>query len=277
MEKKHSDIIQECRNEIQLLDNKTKKTVLQEIFSSIDNTTLNGCDSELSVEDFCKTTLSYIIPSLDRGIHVSSICVYPRFVSLVKKKIRGSGIGVASVAGGFPAGQTPLAVKLAEIKYAVDQGSDEIDFVINRGDFLLKKYNAVANEVSEAKKVCGSDVKLKVIIETGELQTPDNIYKASMISLESGADFIKTSTGKIPVGATPEAVYYMLSAMKEFKKNTKKQVGFKAAGGISDISDAMLYYFMTKKILNLNIVSNQDFRIGTSRLTGQMFKYLTNQ
>ncbi|MBQ3949814.1 MAG: deoxyribose-phosphate aldolase, partial [Bacteroidales bacterium] len=215
--------------------------MLSEVFTCIDNTTLNGSDSQLSVETFCRATREMYLTD-GKQSHVASVCVYPRFVGVAKKELENSGINVASVAGGFPAGQTPQHIKTEEVKYVVEEGADEVDFVINRGDFLTGNTKAVFDEVAAAKEVCGNSALLKVIIETGELQTPENVYNASRLVLDAGADFVKTSTGKIPVGATPEAAYVMLLAMRDYIKISKKTVGFKAAGGISNPSDALIYY-----------------------------------
>lgn len=250
-----------------------RRKVLCRVFTCIDNTTLNGSDSVLSVTEFCRNTLEMRVD----GLTVASVCVYPCFVGIAKRQLEGSGIKVAAVAGGFPAGQIPQRLKSDEVRYVVDEGADEVDFVINRGNFIMGATSAVFDEIAAAKEACGKDILLKVIIETGELQSPENIYSASMLALEAGADFVKTSTGKISVGATPEAAYCMLSAVGDFMKKTKKKVGFKAAGGISNPSDAILYYMMYKKILAKEGINNQDFRIGASRLTSQLHKILTNE
>lgn len=247
--------------------------LLCNVFSCIDNTTLNGSDSVASVTEFCHNTLGMKVGNLT----VASVCVYPCFVGVSKKQLAGSGIKVAAVAGGFPAGQIPQRLKTEEVKFVVEEGADEVDFVIKRGNFLMGDTRAVFDEVAAAKEVCGKDVLLKVIIETGELQTSENIYAASMLAMEAGADFVKTSTGKIGVGATPEAAYTMLSAVRDFVKKSKRKVGFKAAGGISNPSDALLYYMMYKKILGKEEINNQEFRIGASRLTSQLHKNLTNE
>ncbi|MBP5515406.1 MAG: deoxyribose-phosphate aldolase [Bacteroidales bacterium] len=244
---------------------------LTTLFSCIDNTTLSGTDSVESVAAFCKATAAMQTIEVP---HVASVCVYPLFVETAKKSLAGTSIRVASVAGGFPAGQIPLNLKLDEIRYAIDSGADEIDFVINRGRFLQGGENHLFDEVAAAKEAC-KDHTLKVIIETGELVDAGHIYSASMVSLNAGADFIKTSTGKIPVGATPFAAYTMLCALRDFIKNNKKEVGFKAAGGISTPSDALFYYNLAEKILKDKNITNQNFRIGASRLTAKMFKILT--
>ncbi len=251
-----------------------RKELLGEVFTCIDNTTLNGADSRLSVEAFCRATRGMCLAD-GKERHVASVCVYPCFAGVAKKELEGSGIRVASVAGGFPAGQTPQRIKTEEVRCAVAEGAEEVDFVINRGYFLTGDTQAVFDEVAAAKEACGNDALLKVIIETGELQSPENIYKASMLVLEAGADFVKTSTGKIPVGATPEAAYIMLTAVQNYIKISKKAVGFKAAGGISNPSDALVFYLLHKKIFEGKTTNNQNFRIGASRLTSHLFKFLS--
>lgn len=266
--------IAEVEAAIGKLSDSERKAKLSEVFTCIDNTTLNGSDSQLSVEAFCRATREMYLTD-GKQSHVASVCVYPRFVGVAKKELENSGIKVASVAGGFPAGHTPQRIKTEEVKYVVEEGADEVDFVINRGDFLTGNTTVVFDEVAEAKEVCGNSALLKVIIETGELQTPENVYNASRLVLDAGADFVKTSTGKIPVGATPEAAYVMLLAVRDYIKISKKTVGFKAAGGISNPSDALIYYLLHKKILGKEITNNQNFRIGASRLTSQLFKFLS--
>ena len=201
---------------------------------------------------------------------VAAICVYPTFASLVKKELKGTGINTACVAGAFPSGQSPLHVKLAEIDYAIEQGADEIDMVISRGAMLQGDYQQVYDEIAAIRELC-CNVHLKVILETGELQTPDLIYRASKMAIDAGADFIKTSTGKISVGATYQAAYVMLTAIAENLKETKKMVGFKAAGGVSTVEQAIAYAQMFKKIVGEKYFSNQWFRIGTSRLTEKIY------
>ena len=244
---------------------------LKNLFNCIDNTTLGGTDSTKSVEKFCAETVKMCNENIG---HVASVCVYPKHVATAKNVLKGTPVRVASVAGGFPAGQLPPHLKIEEVRYAVEQGADEIDYVINRGDFLSGNENLVFEEVSTAKKVCGNSL-LKVIIETGELESMDNIYRASMLVMQAGADFIKTSTGKIAVGATIEAANVMLSAIADFQKKYKKLIGFKAAGGISTVEQALSYMQLAEKLYGTKNINKQYFRIGTSRLTQQIFKNLT--
>ncbi len=243
------------------------KELALRVFSCIDNTTLNGTDNEAQVEAFCQHTLDL------SPLRVAAVGVYPRFVAVARKTLAGSGIRVASVAGAFPHGQLPIALKVEEVKYAVGEGADEIDMVLSRGALLAGEDNLVSDEVSLMKEACQGRT-LKVILETGEF-SPTLIAKASQLSIDGGADFIKTSTGKIAVGATLEAAEIMLTVINENVKKGKKRVGFKAAGGISTPEEALAYAEMAKKIMGDDFVNNQTFRIGASRLTDRLFAILT--
>ena len=242
------------------------KELARRVFSCIDNTTLNGTDNEAHVEAFCRHTM-------EMGA-VAAVCVYLRFVAVAKKTLADSGIRVASVAGAFPHGQLPIALKMEEVKYAVNEGADEIDMVLSRGALLAGEDNLVRDEVALMKEACQGKT-LKVILETGELPSPTLIAKASQLAIDGGADFIKTSTGKIGVGATLEAAEVMLNVINENVKKSKKWVGFKAAGGISTPEEALAYAEMAKKILGDDYINNQKFRIGASRLTDRLFAILT--
>jgi len=242
------------------------KELARRVFSCIDNTTLNGTDNEAHVESFCRHTME-----LGR---VAAVCVYPRFVSVAKRVLDNSGIMVASVAGAFPHGQLPINLKVEEVKYAIGEGADEIDMVLSRGALLAGEDNIVRDEVTMMKEACQGKT-LKVILETGELPSPTLIRKASTLAIEGGADFIKTSTGKIGVGATLEAAEVMLKCIADSVKINKKMVGFKAAGGISTPEEAMAYAEMAKKILGEEYINNQSFRIGASRLTDRLYSILT--
>ena len=237
------------------------------VFSCIDNTTLGDTDSVQSVEAFCRHTLNF-------SLTVAAVCVYPRFVATAAKVLEGSGIKVASVAGAFPHGQLPLKLKVEEVRYAVGEGADEVDIVINRGLLLQGEENAVRDEVAAMKEACG-DRTLKVILETGELPTPELIRQASLLAIEGGADFIKTSTGKSGQGATLEAAEVMLNVIKNCVKINKKLVGFKAAGGIRTPGEAMAYAELAKKVIGDDYINNQMFRIGASRLTDSLYSLLT--
>lgn len=243
------------------------------IFSCIDNTTLEGADTHQKVDQLCMRSLQ--MTDRSKGIPtVAAVCVYPVFVRQAKHLLEGSGIKVASVAGAFPAGQSPIEIKLAEVRYALNEGADEIDMVISRGSLLEGNDQKVKDEVAAIKEACG-DRHLKAILETGELQNSDNIYRASMLAMQGGADFIKTSTGKIAVSATPESAQTMLQAIVDFEKTSSRKIGFKAAGGISTPDQALEYYNLTFRMMGHERANNQYFRIGASRLTNRIFELLT--
>ena len=243
---------------------------LNKIFSCIDNTSLGGADTQATITNLCLQSVSMQSNTVP---HVAAVCVYPVFVRHAKKMLESKGIRVASVACAFPAGQSPIEVKLHEVRYALDEGADEIDMVLSRGAFLEGKRQQCFDEIAAIKEACGNRL-LKVILETGELHHPETIYDASMLAMEAGADFIKTSTGKIGVGATQEAAQMMLKAIADFHKISKKWVGFKAAGGISTPEDALIYYREAVKVYGFQNISYQNFRIGASRLTEKLFALL---
>lgn len=248
---------------------------LKLILSCIDNTTLEGSDNAKKVEELCHSSLH--MQDAARGINpVAAVCVYPVFARQAKELLKGSGINVACVAGAFPAGQSPIDIKAAEVKYAVAEGADEIDMVISRGALLEGDFDRVRNEVIAIKEACNGR-RLKVILETGELQSPENIRKASQLAIEGGADFIKTSTGKIAVNATLEAAEVMLQEIASHRQQTGKLVGFKAAGGISTPEQALPYLEFAKKYLGVENTNKQFFRIGASRLTKKIYALLTEQ
>lgn len=247
-----------------------EQEALRFILNSIDLTTLEGSDTDAVVETLCKKALMFAderkrIPS------PGAVCVYPPFVATAKKVLQGTPVKVASVAGAFPAGQSPIEIKLAEIRYALQQGADEIDMVISRGKFLAGNYQAVYDEIRDIRELCGT-ATLKVILETGELKTPNNIYKASQIAIAAGADFIKTSTGKIAVNATPEAFVVMMDAIRKHYTETGKMVGIKAAGGISDPETALLFVCLFAQVLGKEWLSHPYFRIGASRLANKVYE-----
>ncbi|MBQ8703301.1 MAG: deoxyribose-phosphate aldolase [Bacteroidales bacterium] len=243
------------------------------LFACIDNTTLNATDNDATVEAFCRRTREL---TLDDGTHVAAVCVYPRFVDVARRTLEGSGIRVASVAGAFPHGQLPTGLKVKEVRYAVAQGADEVDVVLSRGLLLAGEDNAVRDEVAALKEACGTS-RLKVILETGELPSPTLVERASQLAIDGGADFIKTSTGKIAVGATLDAAESMLNVVKRNVKKYKKTIGFKAAGGISTPEEAVAYAEKAKKIMGEDYINNQTFRIGASRLTECLHAFLTFQ
>lgn len=240
------------------------------LFVCIDNTTLNATDNDASVEAFCRRTLEMELS----GHHVAGVCIYPRFVATARRVLQGSDVRVVSVAGAFPNGQLPISLRVQEVEYVVDAGADEVDVVLNRGALLAGEYNQVCDEVALMKQACGACL-LKVILETGELATSALIAKAAQLAIDGGADFIKTSTGKIGVGATLEAAEVMLNVIKDNVKFNKKTIGFKAAGGIRTPEEALEYAKMAQKILGDDYVKNQTFRIGASSLTERLFSFLT--
>lgn len=246
------------------------KNLARRVFSCIDNTTLNATDNVRTVEAFCRRTMEM---RLNDGTTVAAVCVYPMFVGIAKRTLQGSGIKVASVAGAFPHGQLPLDLRVAEVRRVVDEGADEVDIVINRGLLMAGDYDEVSREVVQMKDACNGRT-LKVILETGEL-SPLLIRRAAQRAIDAGADFIKTSTGKISTGATPEAAEMMLNVVNENVKFNKKRVGFKAAGGIRTPEEALAYAEMGKKIVGDNYINNQTFRIGASRLTESLYSLLT--
>ncbi len=245
-----------------------RQFVYRRIINHIDLTTLEGTDNDEKVRNLCKT--AYEIQNTAKDIPaVAAICVYPIFVKTAKEALVGKNINVAAVAGAFPSGQSSLDIRLAEVRYAVEQGADEIDMVISRGRFLSGERDFIREEVSKHKEACGN-AHLKVILETGELLDPNLIYEASMISMEAGADFIKTSTGKIQPAATLESAYVMLSAIRDFYLKTGKKIGFKPAGGISEPETAIHFWNMVKYINGEEWLNNTLFRYGASRLLNKL-------
>lgn len=245
---------------------------LKKIISFIDLTTLNGNDTEEKVLTLCKKAVNAKDQSL--GVSkVGAICVYPNFASLVSKNLKGTGVKTAVVATGFPSGQTFREVKLLEVEKAVEYGAEEIDMVISRGLFLEEKYEEVSEEIRAVKKTCGN-VHLKVILETGELENLTQVYKASKIAIDAGADFIKTSTGKIKPAATETAFLVMTDAIKVHYNETGKKIGIKPAGGISDADTALNYYAIVKENLGEEWLNNELFRIGASRLLDDILQTL---
>ncbi len=238
------------------------------IFSCIDLTSLNATDSAaqgnkiaLKVSEFKQN-----FPQLP---NVAAICVYPTLLGPIKKNLQTSEVKLASVSGGFPSSQTFLDVKVLETMMAIDNGANEVDIVLNLGDFLNEDYESVKREISTLKAAIG-DTHLKVILETGALKSYSKIWKASMISMEAGADFIKTSTGKFDPAATPEAAWIMCRAIKLFYEKTQIKVGFKAAGGITETNDALVYLAIVKEVLGDEWLTNDLFRIGASRLANNL-------
>ncbi len=236
--------------------------VYQFCLSAIDLTTLSCCDSEESVAAMARRAAEFEMdfPQLQ---NVASICVYPPFVETVGLNIDGTPLRITSVAGGFPSSQTFLEVKMLEVAMAIENGADEVDVVVNVGKILSGAYDEAANEI-EVLREESEGATLKVILETGALKSPELIYNASLLAMAAGADFIKTSTGKIDVAATPEAAVTMCKAIKEYHCKTGRKVGFKAAGGIRTAEDAALYYTIVKEILGEEWLTTDLFRIGAS-------------
>lgn len=234
------------------------------LMGSVELTTLKTTDSEDSVLAFTERVNQFDeqYPELP---HVATICVYPCFAKTVSETLEVDGVEIACVSGSFPSSQALIEVKVAETALAIKDGATEIDIVMPVGKFLSGNYEEVADEISELKNVCG-EKKMKVILETGCLKTAANIKKASILSMYAGADYIKTSTGKLEPAATPEAAYVMCQAIKEYYDKTGIQIGFKPAGGLNTVMDAITMYTIVKEVLGEKWLTNQWFRMGTSRL-----------
>jgi deoxyribose-phosphate aldolase len=245
-------------------------------YSTIDLTTLSCNDSVESVTKFAERAVEFYnaYPEIP---NVASICVYPSFVETVGLAVDGSPMRITSVAGGFPASQTFLEVKMLEVAMAVENGADEVDIVLNVGKMLTEEYDEAANEVEILRSEAGEETVLKVIIESGALKTPELIRKASLLSMFAGADFVKTSTGKIDVAATPEAAVVMCHAIKDFYEKTGRKVGFKAAGGVRTAEDAALYYTIVKEILGEEWVTTDLFRIGASSAANNIISSIVGE
>lgn len=249
--------------------------VLKKIFNCIDLTTLNATDSPQSVARFTERVNEFesTYPDLPP---VAAICVYPNFSQVVRTVLDVSEVNIACVSGGFPSSQTFEEVKIAETALAVDGGADEIDIVLNLGNFLDDDWEEVCDEITEQKHATRDGV-LKVILETGALKTAENIRNASILSMYSDADFIKTSTGKGYPGASFEAAYVMCQCIKEYYEQTGRKVGFKAAGGVSTTDDALGYYTIVKEVLGEEWLDNEYFRIGASRLANKLLSDILGQ
>ena len=245
------------------------------LMGSIELTTLKTTDSDESVLAFTERVNAFddAYPDLP---HVATICVYPCFAQTVSQSLEVEGVEIACVAACFPSAQSFQEVKVAETALALKDGATEIDIVMPVGKFLSGDYEGVSDEIGELKAVCGEH-KMKVILETGCLKTAENIKKASLLAMYAGADYIKTSTGKLEPAATPEAAYVMCQAIKEYYDETDIQVGFKPAGGISSVTDALIYYTIVKEVLGEKWLTNQWFRIGTSRLANLLLSEITGE
>ena len=235
------------------------------LFGSIELTTLRTTDSDESVMAFTER-VNQFDEQYGNLPHVATICVYPCFAKTVHDTLEVDGVEIACVSGSFPSSQALIEVKVAETALAVKDGATEIDIVMPVGKFLSGDYETMCEDIQELKNTCGENVAMKVILETGCLKTASNIKKASILSMYSGADYIKTSTGKEKISATPEAAYVMCQAIKEYYDETGIQIGFKPAGGINSVMDAMIYYTIVKEVLGEKWLTNKWFRLGTSRL-----------
>ncbi|MDE6207598.1 MAG: deoxyribose-phosphate aldolase [Muribaculaceae bacterium] len=245
------------------------------LFNCIDLTTLKSTDSPSSVAAFTENVNDFEerYPELPS---VAAICVYPNFAAVVRTVLDVSSVKIACVSGGFPSSQTFEEIKIAETSLAMANGADEIDIVLNVGYFLDGDYESLCDEITEQKEAMRGG-RLKVILETGALRTAENIKKASVLSLYSGADFLKTSTGKEYPGASLEAAYVMMQCIKEYYEKTGNMVGFKAAGGVSTVEDAVAYYTLAKEILGEQWLNNEYFRIGASRLANTLLSAIVGE
>lgn len=245
-------------------------------YSCIDLTSLEATDNNAKIAEFTRKTVAFgeAFPGLP---NVASICVYPNFVETVGLGTGDSGMRITSVAGGFPSSQTYLEVKMLEIAMAIENGADEIDIVIGVGEMLAGEYEKAANDIEIMREETGDDIVLKVIIESGALQAPGLIRDASLLSMMAGADFVKTSTGKIPVAATPEAAVSMCRAIKDFNDKTGRKVGFKAAGGVRTPEDAALYYTIVEDILGKEWLTPELFRIGASSAANNLLSAIVGR
>ena len=257
------------------IKNETKMNGLKLVLNMIDLTTLEGKDTAGKVKQLCYKAMHPhdAVPGIPT---VAAVCVYPSMVSIAKKALAGSGIHVASVATAFPSGQSSRAIKIADVKYAVQQGADEVDMVISRGKFHEGEYNFVFDEIAAVKEACG-EARLKVILETGELGTYDKVRRASDIAMYAGADFIKTSTGKIQPAATMPVTLVMLEAIRDFYYKTGKMIGMKPAGGISKSKLALHYLVMVKEVLGDDWLNNHWFRFGASSLANDVLMQIVKE
>lgn len=257
------------------IKNQAKVAGLKMAIGMMDLTTLEGKDSAGKVAAMCRKAIrpqenNPEIPS------VAAVCVYPNMVPVAKKAVAGSRVKVASVATAFPSGLAPLAVKLDEVKRVVDMGADEVDMVINRGEFLAGNYKLIADEIAQVKAACGP-AHLKVILETGELETYDNVRTASFIAMQAGADFIKTSTGKAAVNATLPVTLVMLEAIRDYYYLTGKKIGMKPAGGIRTAKQALQYLVLVNETLGDAWLTPDLFRFGASTLLNDVLMQIAKQ
>ena len=245
------------------------------LFGSIELTTLSTTDSDTSVMAFVDRVNRFdsAYPQLP---HVAAVCVYPCFAEVASETLEVEGVEVTCVSGSFPSSQAVIEVKVAETALALRDGATEIDIVMPVGKFLSGNYEELCDDIAELKQVCG-DKAMKVILETGDLKTASNIKKASLLAMYAGADYIKTSTGKEKISATPEAAYVMCQAIKEYYAKTGIQIGFKPAGGINTVMDAIIYYTIVKEVLGEKWLTNKWLRLGTSRLANLLLSEINGE
>lgn len=245
------------------------------LFGSIELTTLSTTDSDSSVMAFVDRVNRFesAYPQLP---HVAAVCVYPCFAEVASETLEVEGVEITCVSGSFPSSQAVIEVKVAETALALRDGATEIDIVMPVGKFLSGNYEELCDDIAELKQVCG-DKAMKVILETGDLKTASNIKKASLLAMYAGADYIKTSTGKEKISATPEAAYVMCQAIKEYYEKTGIQIGFKPAGGIITVMDAIIYYTIVKEVLGEKWLTNKWFRLGTSRLANLLLSEINGE
>lgn len=245
------------------------------LFGSIELTTLSTTDSDTSVMAFVDRVNRFesAYPQLP---HVAAVCVYPCFAEVASETLEVEGVEITCVSGSFPSSQAVIEVKVAETALALRDGATEIDIVMPVGKFLSGNYEELCDDIAELKQVCG-DKAMKVILETGDLKTATNIKKASLLAMYAGADYIKTSTGKEKISATPEAAYVMCQAIKEYYEKTGIQIGFKPAGGINTVMDAIIYYTIVKEVLGEKWLTNKWFRLGTSRLANLLLSEINGE
>ncbi len=236
------------------------------IFNCIDHTSLEATDHESRIVDFCKAAMEFSAIA-GNGLHIAAACVFPVFAAVTARQLQGSGILTACVAGAFPAAQAPLHTRLEEARFAIGHGAEEIDMVISRGRLMAGDYEFVSDEIAAFRQVCGNQTRLKVILETGELKEASLICKASEIALKAGADFLKTSTGKISTGATAPALILMMDCIRAWHEDSGKKCGIKASGGMIEPRQALDCYLLVKACLGTEWLDPLYFRIGASRLT----------
>lgn len=273
----HDDEVMEKVNQLitKHLDENDTLEVKKQLFNCIDLTTLKCTDTEESVMKFTEKVneIADKYPDLD---NVAAICVYPNMAEILNDTLEADDVSIACVSGGFPSSQTFMEVKVAETAMAIHTGADEIDIVMPVGKFLNGDYEGMCDEIEELKDICG-DKPLKVILETGILRSATNVKKAAILAMYSGADFIKTSTGKESISATPEAALVMCEAIREYYKETGRKIGFKAAGGIDNVQKALAYYTIVKETLGEEWLNNKLFRIGTSRLANSLLSEIVGE